>query len=98
MKRIKVISKKYDNSYRDEYESYLYSEEVRQSSFFHFRERDTTIIVKMLGLRHPMVYLNVTLRKSGTTFGIFVSRPAIEYDLCPHMQASGAKRKRIGMG
>ena len=27
MRRIKVISKKYDNSYRDEYEAYLYSEE-----------------------------------------------------------------------
>ncbi|MBC8233865.1 DUF402 domain-containing protein [bacterium] len=27
MRRIKIISKKYDNSYRDEYETYLYSEE-----------------------------------------------------------------------
>jgi len=26
MRKIKVISKKYDNSYRDEYEAYLYSE------------------------------------------------------------------------
>ena len=30
MRRIKVISKKYNNSYRDEYEAYLYSEEEKK--------------------------------------------------------------------
>ena len=41
MKRIKIISKKYDNSYRDEYEAYLYSEEDK-----------TIIVFSPPGTRH----------------------------------------------